>query len=92
MQIIWSPTAIAQLVEIREYIEQDRPVAARGVAQRIVAAADQLSRNPHLGRPGRNAGIRELIVAGTPYILPYRIQKERIKILAVFHAARQWPE
>lgn len=92
MQVVWSPTAVAQLVEIRTYIEQDKPEAALGVAKRIVAAADRLNRNPHLGRPGRSSGIRELIVAGTPYILPYRIQGDRLKILAVFHSARQWPE
>ena len=92
MQVVWSPTAVAQLFEIRAYIEQDKPEAALRVAQRIVSAADQLNRNPHLGRPGRSPGIRELIIAGTPYILPYRIQGDRLKILAVFHAARKWPQ
>jgi toxin ParE1/3/4 len=92
MQVIWSATAVAQLAEIRAYIEQDKPEAALGIARRIVAAADQLGRNPHLGRPGRTSGTRELIVAGTPYLLPYKLQGNRVKILAVFHAARQWPE
>jgi len=92
MRIVWSPTAIAQLSEIRAYIEQDKPEAARGVARRIVAAADQLSTNPRLGRPGRHPGTRELIIPGTPYLLPYRIQGQQIRILAVFHASRLWPE
>ena len=92
MQVIWSPMAIAQLLEIRTYTAQDKPEVALGVAQRIVSAADQLSRNPQLGRPGRSPGIRELIIAGTPYILPYKIQGDRLKILGVFRAARQWPE
>ena len=92
MRIVWSPTAIAQLSEIRAYIEQDKPEAAREVARRIVAAADQLSSNPRLGRPGRHPGTRELIIPGTPYLLPYRIQDQQIRILAVFHTARLWPE
>jgi len=29
MQIVWSETAIANLISIRKYIEQDKPVAAR---------------------------------------------------------------
>jgi toxin ParE1/3/4 len=91
MQVIWSATAVAQLAEIRSFIEQDKPEAARGVAARIVAAADQLARSPHIGRQGRTPHTRELVIAGTPYILPYRIQGHRIRILAVFHASRQWP-
>jgi plasmid stabilization system protein ParE len=31
------------------------------------------------------------VIAGTPYVLPYRIQGDRIRILAVFHASRQRP-
>jgi toxin ParE1/3/4 len=92
MRIVWSPTAIAQLSEIRAYIEQDKPEAARAVARRIVAAADQLIANPRLGRLGRHPGTRELIIPGTPYLLPYRIQGQQIRILAVFHAAQLWPE
>jgi toxin ParE1/3/4 len=92
MRIVWSPSAIAQLAEIRAYIEQDKPEAAREVARRIIAAADRLSANPRLGRPGRHPRTRELIIPGTPYLLPYRIQGQQIKILAVFHAARLWPE
>ena len=91
MPVIWSPTAVAQLAEIRSFIEQDKPEAARGVAARIVAAADQLASSPHIGRQGRTPQTRELVIAGTPYILPYRIQGDRIRILAVFHAPRQWP-
>ena len=56
------------------------------------AAAARLLDNPALGRPGRVPGTRELVVAGTPYILPYRVQGEIIQILHVLHGARRWPE
>lgn len=36
--------------------------------------------------------IRELIVAETPYIIPYRIKNNTVEILRVFHSAMQWPE
>ncbi|MFB2897343.1 type II toxin-antitoxin system RelE/ParE family toxin [Aerosakkonemataceae cyanobacterium BLCC-F50] len=45
-----------------------------------------------MGRPGRIPGTKELVVTRTPFILPYRVQGEQIEILAVIHAARQWPE
>jgi toxin ParE1/3/4 len=92
MRIVWSETAIANLVEIRKYIEQDKPVAARRVAQRILDCVERLAEHPHLGRPGREPETRELIVAGTPYIIPYRIYRGRLCILAVLHAARGRPE
>ena len=92
MRIIWTETAIANLIEIRRYIEQDQPAAARRVAQRILDSVERLARHPHLGRPGREPETRELIVAGTPYIIPYRIHRDRLAILAVLHAAQDRPE
>ena len=92
MRIVWSETAITNLIEIRQYIERDQPAAARRVAQRILASVERLVRHPHLGRPGRESETRELIVAGTPYITPYRIHRDRLAILAVLHAAQDRPE
>jgi len=91
MRIIWSVTAIAHLTQIREYIEQDKPEAARRVAQRILASVERLAGHPYLGHPGREPGTRELIVAGTPYIIPYRIHRGRLAVLAVLHAAQHNP-
>ena len=45
-----------------------------------------------MGRPGRVPGTRELVIPGTPYIVPYRVQGEAIQILRVYHSARRWPE
>jgi toxin ParE1/3/4 len=73
MRIVWSETAIANLVEIRKYIEQEKPVAARRLARRIIESVERLAEHPDLGHPGREPETRELIVAGTPYIIPYRI-------------------
>jgi plasmid stabilization system protein ParE len=44
-----------------------------------------------MSRPGRVAGTRELIVAGTPHIVAHRVAASRIDILAMIHAARRWP-
>lgn len=44
-----------------------------------------------MGRAGRVAGTRELVVADTPYIIPYRVRGDAVEILRVFHAARKWP-
>ena len=91
MRIIWSATAVANLVEIRDYIEEDSPASARRVAKKIVQAAEKLARHPYLGHPGREPGTREFVVAGTPYIIPYQVRRARLVILAVLHAARHRP-
>jgi toxin ParE1/3/4 len=44
------------------------------------------------GRDGRVAGTREPVIPGTPFLVAYRIEKNEVRILAVLHAAREWPE
>lgn len=91
MRIIWSPTAVENLIEIHKYIEQDKPAAASRVAARILESVERLARYPHLGRPGREPGTRELVVTGTPYLIPYEVYKNRVVVLAVLHGAQQPP-
>ncbi|WP_207779334.1 type II toxin-antitoxin system RelE/ParE family toxin [Zavarzinia aquatilis] len=51
----------------------------------------RLSEHPHLGRAGRVADTRELVIPRTPYVAVYSIGPDAIDILAVFHGARRWP-
>ncbi len=62
------------------------------VTLRVPPAVGRLANHPALGRPGRVSGTRELVVSGTPYIVPYRVRGETVEILRVQHAARKWPE
>lgn len=59
---------------------------------RILDQTDLLADQPHLGRARRIAGTRELVVAATPFVVPYRVRNGAVEILAVFHGARRWPE
>jgi toxin ParE1/3/4 len=93
MNLFWSPQAIADLRELRVRIFEDDPAAAQRIALRIIEAVETLiPENPRIGRPGRVSGTRELVVAKTPYIAPYRILGETIEVLRVFHGARRWPD
>jgi toxin ParE1/3/4 len=56
---------------------------------RIVEVEEGLPRHPGFGRPGRVTGTRELLVSGTPYIVPYRVDEHRIEIVRVMHSARK---
>jgi toxin ParE1/3/4 len=58
---------------------------------RIRRRVDDLSSYSHLGRPGRQAGTRELPVPGTPYVVIYRIEKSIVEIATVLHGRQEWP-
>ena len=75
-----------------EFISQDNPQAAKRTVRRIRDAARLLSDQPNAGRPGRVHGTRELVIADTPFILPYRVVKNTVQILRVLHGVRKWPE
>jgi toxin ParE1/3/4 len=93
MNVIWSPEAIQDLILLRAFIAEESPAAARRIALRILHDVEQLlPANPHMGRPGRVPGTRELVIPQTPYIVPYRVPREAIQILRVYHGARRWPD
>jgi toxin ParE1/3/4 len=90
--VVWSPRATAHLAHLRAYIARENPAAAGRVAMALLAAVERLAELPNLGRPGRVFGTRELVVPGTPYVIPYRLRGGRLEIIAVFHGRQRWPQ
>ena len=88
VEIVWSALARTRLREIRAYVALDKPEAAERLGLRIVAMIEALRNHPHLGRAGAESGIRELVIGGTPYIVLYRVQGDRVTISTVWHAAQ----
>lgn len=91
MKIRWLRTALRNLEDEAACIAKDDPAAAARTVDRIRRAIDHLSGHPEIGRPGRVAGTRELVVPGTPYVIPDRVRGDQVEILRVFHGARRWP-
>jgi toxin ParE1/3/4 len=91
MHVSWLRKALRNLDDEASYIASDDPAAARLVVERILNAVSSLEHQPHLGRPGRVPGTRELVVLKTRYIVPYRVREEQIEILRVFHTSRRLP-
>lgn len=92
MKVSWSLPAIRDLEEIQDYVAERRPASAHRLISRIFSqTARLLSERPEIGRVGRVATTRELVITRTPYIVVYRLRTE-IEILAVIHGARDWPE
>lgn len=91
MKVAWSSRAIRHLTALRDHIAAESPDQAARVAERILQCVDLLTANPHIGRPGRILGTRELVTSGLPYVIPYRVHGERIELLAIFHGRQKWP-
>lgn len=92
MHIVWMPQAASDLEAIKQYIEQDSPLYARLVAERLFNSVGQLAAFPESGRIVPEVGspaLRELIRGS--YRLVYRIDSDAIRILTVFHASRLLP-
>ncbi|TXL69521.1 type II toxin-antitoxin system RelE/ParE family toxin [Vineibacter terrae] len=92
MEVRWLRGALVSLNREIDYIAARNPDAAKRIANRIESTVQRLSASPESGRPGRIAGTRELVVSGTPYIVPYRIRASRVEIIRVFHGMRRWPD
>jgi len=92
MRLKWFSEAINDLISLREFIAQENPAAAAEVASRILKNVAILADQPGIGRPGRVEGTKELVISGTPFIIPYRVKKGEVHLLRVLHSSRKWPE
>ena len=94
MRVLWLDRAEADLNELFDYLLERDPTAALRVYDAIRERVGQLTEYPGLGRPGRVAGTRELVIARTPYIVAYMVDRrlDAVIILRVLHGARRWPD
>lgn len=90
-RVRWTRTALSDLIAIGDYIEQDNPVAARSVVNRLHQAGERLIEFPERGRVGRVDGTRELVIPSLPFIIVYRLVPDGIELLTVVHGAQQYP-
>lgn len=89
-QIIVSEGAQADLVRLRQFIQDQNPAAAERAAQALVDSIDLLSDNPELGKPHPNVlALRLLFVpfGKAGYVVAYRYlnANDQVTILAIRH-------
>jgi len=90
MKLVWTRPAWADRRAIREYLAERNLTAALEMDTLISLRTGSLAEHPALGRPGRVAGNRELVLHPN-YIIVYDVTADSVRILRVLHAARQWP-
>jgi addiction module RelE/StbE family toxin len=94
VRILWLERAEADLNDLFDYLLERDTTAAFRVYDAIRDRVGLLAEHPGLGRPGRVAGTRELVIARTPYIVAYTVDRriDAVIILRVLHGARVWPD
>jgi len=90
MPVTLAPDALRELGDHLRYVYERNPDAARNQQRLIEAAIDQLETLPHIGRPGRVPGTRELVISGTPYIAVYEVTPREVRVLHVHHGWQNW--
>jgi addiction module RelE/StbE family toxin len=90
--VSYTRAALADIENLHAHIARQQGAArAFKIASTIKVAIDRLQRFPRLGRAGRVAGTRELVVARVPYVVVYLVQDDAVIVQRVLHASQQWP-
>jgi toxin ParE1/3/4 len=90
LKLVWTREARQDRRDTRARIAIENPSAAIALDELFEAKSQPLKSHPAMGRRGRLAGTRELVVHRN-YILVYDVADEAVRILRVLHARRQWP-
>lgn len=89
LEVKWSPEAVEDIESIAEYIARDSEYYARSVVTEILSASRSAREFPLIGRIVPEIGddhIRERLIYS--YRLVYRVEPNRILIIAVIHGKR----
>jgi plasmid stabilization system protein ParE len=82
IRVAWHPLARRELFKGSDFYEQEVAGLGESFLARVERAVEQIRRYPHSG-PVVLAENRRLLVSRFPYSLIYRIEPERIFILAL---------
>lgn len=85
LPVYWLPKAHQSRARQLDFLARRNPERALHVGDALTHAVRRLSSDPDLSRFGRVTGARELSVAGTPFLLVYRIEDDAITILRLLH-------
>lgn len=92
MNVYWTESALADLEAVEAHVGRHSSQYARSLVARIFAKTEQLRKHSRLGPivpEFEDDATRELFE--DPYRIVYRIDADRIHIVAVVHAARRLP-
>ena len=90
-KVVWSPSALADMEAIADYVARDSGDQAALLVTRLQEATDRLMDFPQSGRiipELADPSCREIIVG--PYRVMCRLEADQVWITGVVHGARDW--
>ncbi|MBI5333249.1 MAG: type II toxin-antitoxin system RelE/ParE family toxin [Burkholderiales bacterium] len=88
-QVRYAPAALRDLEQLRDFLRDKNPAAARRAAETILKAVQVLGRHPQIGRPVEDLPeeYREWVIdfGDSGYVARYRIDGDAVTVLAVRH-------
>jgi plasmid stabilization system protein ParE len=91
MKLRFTPRAVANLVEIADYIHEQSPAAALRVRDAIYRSLQTLLLFPEAGRKQKAPGVRKIVSRRFRYLVYYTVDETagEIVILGIRHPARR---
>lgn len=90
MKLRWAVSARADLFRIADHYDEISVDLTDHIMDAIEEAPHILLEHPFAGPPLKNAPLRKWLVRGTPFLLLYRVARDRIEIARVLHTASDW--
>jgi toxin ParE1/3/4 len=90
-----SPRARRDLLDATRWIRNDNPVAAQGLRDAVLQAAQRIAQFPEVGRSRPDLTTLEyrfLPLTGFPYVIVYNALSSPPVIVRVLHGARDLPD
>jgi toxin ParE1/3/4 len=93
MRVRYRARALADIEEIRSYLEKRSPVGAGNVLRSIRLGIKFVTENPLASERADDPGVRVKVLLDYPYKIFYSVHPEHVEILHVRHSARRpWEE
>jgi toxin ParE1/3/4 len=91
MKLRFTPRALADLIEIAEYVRQHNPAAAVRVRAAIYASLQNLILFPRVGRRQKAEGVRKFVTRKYNYVVYHTVDEgaDELVVLGLKHPARR---
>lgn len=81
------------LVDIRRYVERDRPAAAERLVERLLGAIETLGEMPDRGAVPRDERLARLgyrVLVERDYLVFYKVLRTQVRVYRVLHGRRRY--